>query len=285
MFLLPGPEIVKNYSMAEEKTLSNDELEARWTALRRTIDTEGVASCCKAIAEEPDPACRVSIFKFAIRKLGGGVGATSADLDAMIAVGDSGIVSMLEIARRSGDEARWTDQANITAYNLSANLCDCWGDGDSRLKRHFEAGLRYAGQALEFRRQLKKGPGPFSMAYWAQGKHLLSLKRPAEAAAAFRASLEAEESMVRENKGDPGDLGSAPGSLLNSRAFLGLALRESGQVTGAAMLDECLTLLRSQAEHGEGEVKEDAQVYLDQIVESVRRIGVRLLEPQTPAEN
>ena len=250
---------------------SNEELEARWTTLRRILDDEGSAACCAAIGAESDDANRITLFKLAIRKLGGGTGATPAELDAMIAIGDFAILNALEIARRSSETARWTDQANIMAYNLSANLCDCWGDGDSRARRHFDTGLRYANQALEFRRELKKGPGPFSMAYWAQGKHLLSLGRPAEAAAAFRASLEAEESLVRESGGDPGALKDAPGSLLNSRAFLGLALRESGQDAGTAMLDESLALLRSQLESGQGEVKEDAQVYVDQIVESVRR--------------
>ena len=77
--------------------------------------------------------------------------------------------------------------------------------------------------------------------------------------------------MVRETGGDPHALKTAPGSLLNSRAFLGLSLRQAGQAGGAAMLDESLAMLRSQAEQGAGEGKDDAVVYIEQIVETVRR--------------
>jgi len=64
---------------------------------------------------------------------------------------------------------------------------------------------------------------------------------------------------------------SAPGGWLNTRAFLGLSLLRAGDASGQNMLDEALRALRSQAQHGEGEMKDDAQVFRDQIDESTKR--------------
>jgi len=143
--------------MADEKSLTPEELEQRWMAVKQILDNEGKAACIAAICTEKNESYRQQLFRFAIRKLGGGTGATSTALDQMIEIGDAAIRHSLETADQDG--------ANVIAFNLSANLCDCWGDGDSRLKRHFEAGLRYADQALKFRRKLNKEPKPFSMAY------------------------------------------------------------------------------------------------------------------------
>ena len=118
--------------MTSEKTLSSDELESRWTELRRVLDSAGAAACCSAIHAESDDGCRSQLFRFAVRRLGGGSGATAEELDAMVIIGDNAIA----------DSKQREDQANVMAFNLSTNLCDCWGDGDSRLTRHFEAGLR-----------------------------------------------------------------------------------------------------------------------------------------------
>jgi hypothetical protein len=237
--------------MTSEKTLSNEELEARWSALRRVLDSEGAAACCSAIQSETDSDRRDQLFHFAIRKLGGGSGAPESELDAMVTIGDAAIAAL------SGREA----QVNLMCFNLSANLCDCWGDGDSRQKRHFEAGLRYADLALALRRTLKKDAASFSMAHWARGKHLLSLGRAAEAADAFQESVDCEQTAARENGQDPSALQNAPGGLVNARAFLGLA-----------MLQSSMAILRDRVEHGEGEMKEDAQIYLEQIQESIKRI-------------
>src|SRR5256885_7804918 len=112
--------------MASEKTFSKDELEARWTALHRVLDSEGASACCMAIQSEADSDRRDQLFRFAIAKLGGGSRATEAELDAMVMIGD------VAIAKPEDREA----QVNALCFNLSANLCDCWGDGDSRQTRH-----------------------------------------------------------------------------------------------------------------------------------------------------
>jgi hypothetical protein len=258
--------------MSDEKLLSNDELELRWTALRQVFDKDGPSGCIAAIRAESEDSIKNQLYRLSVRKLGGGTGATSAELDGMIAIGDAGIRDQLEVAARRPDvAARWEDSANVIAYNLSANLCDCWGDGDSRSKSHFEAGLRYADQALDMRRKLKKGLGPFSMAFWVRGKHLLSLGRVVEAATAFRECVACEDALARE-AGVRGDsVESFPGGLLNARAFLGLSLLRSGDLTGQTMLDEALAVLRSRSVNGEGDAKEDAQIYRDQVEESIKR--------------
>src|SRR4026208_922628 len=105
--------------MAEEKTLSNDELESRWTSLRQVFDNDGSMACLAVIRSEPDDARKNQPFRPAVRKLGGGVGATIADLDAMVTMGDAAIQHALETAvQRSSDRERWQDSANILAYNL-----------------------------------------------------------------------------------------------------------------------------------------------------------------------
>lgn len=258
--------------MADQNALSNDELELRWKALYADLDQNGVAACIAAIRSESSNDRRNQLYRLAVRKLGGGVGATPAELDAMIAIGDTAIGDLLEVAtQQPGDAARWDDNANVLAYNLSANLCDCWGDGDSRQKRHFEAGLRYADHALELRRKLSKGHGPFSMAYWARGKHLLSLGRAAEAEEAFRQCVRREILMAKESGANPDVNESAPAGLLNARAFLGLSLLRAGDTNGQAMLDAPLEVLRSRSTTGEGEEKDDAQAYRDQVEESIKR--------------
>ena len=247
--------------MTSEKPLSAEDLEARWSNLRRTLDHNGAAACCAAIQSEADVEHREQLFRYAIRKLGGGSGASASDLDAMVTIGN---------AATSNKEGR-EPQVNVLAFNLSANLCDCWGDGDSRQRSHFEAGLRFADLALELRKFLKKDASSFSMAHWARGKHLLSLGRAREAAEAFQESLNCEQTAARENGQDPSSLETAPGGLLNSRAFLGLSMARSGRQEGNAMLEESIAILSNRVEHGEGELKEDAQVYLDQIQESIKR--------------
>jgi len=251
--------------MADEKTLAEAELETRWTALRSILDREGSNACCAGLLSEADDVVRNQLFRFVIRKLGGGAGATTAELDAMVVIGEAAITNALNTAqRRAHEAARWQDEANISMFNLSANLCDCWGDGDSREQRHFEAGLRFADRALDLRRQLKKGPRPFAIAYWARGKHLLSVKRFLEAAEAFRSALAKEEEVA------PQPVEAVPGVLME-RAFLGFSLMRAGKEEGAPMLEGALSALRAIVEKGEGENKDDAQSYLDQILETMRR--------------
>jgi hypothetical protein len=256
--------------MSGEKTLTEVELDERLSSLRTVLDTDGARACCANISSEPDDSVRNQLFRFVIRKLGGRTGATAKDLDDMVLIGEAAIENALRIAERRPDEAdQWRDQANISMFNLSANLCDCWGDGDSRELRHFEAGLRFADHALDLRRQLKKGPGPFAMAFWARGKHLLSLKRPVEAADAFRNALENDQKILKEKESTPQAPETTP-SVLMDTAFLGFSLMRAGKAEGASMLESALTNLRMMTESSEDEVRDDAQLYVDEIQETMR---------------
>lgn len=109
------------------------------------------------------------------------------------------------------------------------------------------------------------------MAHWAKGKHLLSLGKATEGAEAFRDCLACEISLAREGGTNPDVNEFAPGGLLNARAFLSLALLRAGDPSGQAMLDAALAVLRSRSTSGEGEAKEDAQAYRDQVEESIKR--------------
>lgn len=129
----------------------------------------------------PDERARNDAFREAIKTIGFSRDLPPDDLDALVTIGKAAI----DNARATA--ARWLDEANITCFNMAANLADCWADGSRREQRHFEAGLAFADEALELRKQLNKGERPFAMAYWAKGKHLLSLGRFKDAADAFRA--------------------------------------------------------------------------------------------------
>ena len=83
--------------MADENVLSNDELELRWTALRQTLDNGGASACIAVIRSEAESSRRNQLYRLAVRKLGGGVGATSSELDAMISIGDAGIRDLLGV--------------------------------------------------------------------------------------------------------------------------------------------------------------------------------------------
>jgi hypothetical protein len=97
-----------------------------------------------------------------------------------------------------------------------------------------------------FGKLLKKDASSFSMGTWARGKHLLSLGRTREAAEAFQESLNCEQIAARENGQDPSSLETAPGGLLNSRAFLWLVDGTIRPAGGNAMLEETITILRNR---------------------------------------
>ncbi len=258
--------------MSLPQALTQDQLDSEWQRLRALLDSDGVHACQRAIAIESDAAARNQVYRFAIRKLGGGSGATPKDLDAMIELGMAAIEHAHATSKLDPERsALWLDEANVSAFNLAANLCDCWGDGDSRRREHFEAGLKFADQALILRRALKKGPGPFSMAHWMRGKHLLSLGRASESAESFAMSLSFEEKLASA-KGLPSQPSAlSPGSLLLSYAFLGLAKIRAGSPDGQSVFDTAKELLQAHVENGDSGTRDDAKAFLEQLAEAARR--------------
>ena len=206
-------------------------------AISRGGAPAGIAAVTHAAA---DPAARNTLYRLTLRKLAFGTWAAAeapAMLDAMIALGDATIANALA--------AGLTDEANITAYNMAANLCDCWGDAFTRDSHHFEKGLGYAEQALTLRRALEKGPGPFAMAFWAKGKHLLSLGRYADAAQAFSYALEKETEKAE---------GATSDGMTTAAGFLALARYYEARAALAARGTE------------------DCALFLDQLTKSERTV-------------
>jgi tetratricopeptide (TPR) repeat protein len=159
----------------------------------------------------------------------------------------------------------WKDQANVTCYNVSANLCDCWGDGYTRTDKHFKKGLDLVEKAIELRKELKKPDGPFAMAYWAKGKHLLSLKNYIDAEKNFALALDYEKKLAQKEQKPTQLVEDAPASLLNAAGFLGLAQDRKGTLQGKAMFTTALGLLESKVKKADSNLKDDIQLYVDQL--------------------
>ena len=153
--------------------------------------------------------------------------------------------------------------ANVLSYNLSADLVDCWpGDDDPREPRHYKAGLEAAQNCLAWRKELQKGPGPFSKAYWLKGAHELSLWRTQDAVDSFKASLE----YAREQAGDSGEelSSDSPWSVLLGEGFLRLAELANGRQEALAEFDRCCTLFEESIVKSELE-KSDLEYCLGQL--------------------
>ncbi len=160
----------------------------RLEALFRESGASGVIAFIRGFAE---PRARAQLYSLAQRRMGG---SSWADLDEFTALVNAAIDESLAQARDAPDDEqrrKLVDSANVLSYNLSAALADCWpGDDRPRTREHLRAGLAAADRCLQWRRELGKGPGPFSMAWWARGIHLLALGEVSDAASAFDASLE-----------------------------------------------------------------------------------------------
>lgn len=111
-------------------------------------------------------------------------------LDRMQEIYEACIVEALSIA---GTNNKLIDYANVTSYNLSANLADCWDDAiEPRTNAHFNAGISAANRCLELRKQLDKPPIAMAMAYFILGVHEYSLQHYSKAEAAWKKKLENE---------------------------------------------------------------------------------------------
>lgn len=253
-------------------SLTTDELESKWLELKSLLKQEdGVKTLIQGVAKWDDPKLRNQMYRYVIRKLGGGSITTPEALDQMDAIGTFAISHALEQADDGDDRRFWLEEANVSAYNLAANLCDCWGDGERRQLRHFGQGLVFADWALDLRLVLQKDAASFALAHWVRGKHLLSLKRSEEAIEAFSETIKAEIAARVEKDGvsaqEAADSSRDSPSQLMALAFLGLARMQAGQ--DPKLYDESLLLLRDMVSHG-GEAADSAKFYLAQIEESAR---------------
>lgn len=186
--------------------------------------------------------------------------------DTYVAFANAGIAECLRQAQAAADEdtrQRRTDTANVISYNLAADLADCWVDALTREQRHFTRGLQAAQDCIRWRLELDKGPGPFAIAYWAQGMHQLSLGDVRSAVESFKTGG-AFSSLAAINSGtgpvvDPaGDFG-----VILAAGYLGLAGICAGYAWGRGRYQEALAAFEGQL--GNPEIKEDAQFGIDQL--------------------
>ncbi|MCD4733609.1 hypothetical protein K8R78_05170, partial [bacterium] len=190
------------------------------------------------------------------------------NFDYLIDIVDAGIKEVLLQAKAATNaETRYklTDFANVLSYNISADLATCWpGDEAPREQRHLEYGLMAAEYCIAWREELNKGPGPFSMAWWAVGMHSLSLGNFAEAQDGFEKSLDYAIEMA---KAGGNSVEVAPGvhySIPLAQGYLGLALLAAGDEAGQTLYDEAIAALQGTVD-GFPAQKGDAAFCLDQL--------------------
>lgn len=137
-------------------------------------------------------------------------------LDRMQEIYEECITEALAIA--DGDE-ELIAYANITSYNLSANLADCWLDAaEPRSEKHYLAGIEAAKRCLELRVLLNKPPAAMAMAYFTLGVHEYSLRNYSNAEQAWQSKLENELQWQETQAQEGYDL-----NIILSHGLIGLA--------------------------------------------------------------
>ena len=245
-----------------------------WERIEPLAVGGGARAVIEFAASIGDPEERRRTFWFA-RQLLSGREWEGKDLSVVAAVAKAGIEEFLNQAETETDEemsAKLLDTANAFSYNLSADLADCWpGDELQRTNEHFEIGLSAAEHCIEWRKQLNKGPGPFSGAHWAAGMHSLSLGHLNDARKHFAKSLAWAEKGARE-EGRPADLVPEAGfGVILGHGYLGLAEAASGSESGSARYQKALDAFEGMKEI-EGQA-DDAQFGIDQLRKVEQKYG------------
>ena len=252
-------------------------VESHWPEMLRLMQSQGADAVVAYVQGFDDPTTRRQLFARAQQGFGGGPW-EGRDLDAITTVVEAGIAEGIAQAAAATDEAQraeLTDYANVLSYNLSAALADCWPDDDlPRESRHLAAGLRAADQCLAWRTELGKGPGPFSMAWWARGIHLLSQGLREDAEKAFEESLRfAREAATARGASTASD-STGDWAVLLGDGYLALA-RRTRQAAGARdAWSSCLLALEAGAAAREGDA-EDLRFCTAQLVAAERKLRSR----------
>ena len=234
-----------------------DELKARFAS-------GGAAAVLAFVRGFAAPLDRRKLFLLAHQLLGT---AACPDLDGYVALMRGAIEDVLAMAAAETDPAerlKRTDFANVLSYNFSAHLAACWPeDARPRHERHHREGLAAAERCLAWRRELGKGPGPFSMAWWAKGAHELSLGRPRDAAASFERSRECAADALRAAGADAGP--GADFAVVLAEGYRGIALAKAGDPSGPRTFDAACAAFEHTVARAAGEAKEDAEFGLAQL--------------------
>lgn len=229
--------------------------ETYWPEFKTLAEKGQYQEIVEMIQKIPGSKERVGLLRFAVRSLMFRDW-SSKSLVPILLLGDLAI----ETAMESGD----IEEANVICYNMSANLADCWDDGFIRNRENFDKGLQYAKRALEFRRQLKKGPGPFSLAYWAQGIHQYLLGDLSGAEKSFLQSLNAAVEAARAEQKEIVISKNAPFSVLIGFGYLAIARIAQGSQEAQATYNQVMTAFEQMKGISE-DAKGDAEIGLKQL--------------------
>ncbi len=221
----------------------------QWPEIRELAEQGGVVAVIESIRADENLDDRRGLFSLACGKLSHEEW-PGKSLDATIEIARAAIAEGLEQAANESDPAeaaKCLNFSNVLSYNLAADLADCWPEDDrTRERHHFETGLAAADDCIRWRKELGKGPFPFSIAYWAHGMHSLSLGDTSQAVTSFERSLEAAREFARgEGKTDEAGASATFGVNLGV-GYLGLARWRHGLAEGEAEYKSALTAFIAQ---------------------------------------
>ncbi|HUV85941.1 MAG TPA: hypothetical protein VMX79_02385 [bacterium] len=240
--------------------------EIHWNEMRTRMETGGAAAVADFVAAFNDEERR-KLYSFAQRAFYGREW-EGKSFDGYVEVSNAGIAEGLrqaEAAPSAEYSAKLVDFANVLSYNLSAGLAECWpGDTLPREKRHFEAGLKAAEDCIRWREELGKGPGPFAMAYWAKGMHLLSLGDVDGALENFRKSFDYYVEVAKEEGAATEVSAEAGFGLILADGYVGLAEWVRGDGEGKGRYEKAVASFREGAEKY-ADKKDDFQFGVDQL--------------------
>ncbi|MES3037744.1 MAG: hypothetical protein V4736_07550 [Bdellovibrionota bacterium] len=242
--------------------MAQSPLESHWPLIKSLAEKGDQSQLLKHITDTPDSKERVELFRFAIRCLMYREW-TNKNLSPIVDLGDAVINHALDLSK-GPDGAHFREQANIMCFNMSANVADCWDNGFIRTTVHFEKGLRWADQALELRRELKKGPDPLSMAFWARGMHLMSLGRLPEAQGEFLKSLDYAQVTAAEMEAEKEVSPKAPFLVLLGFGYLALVQIAQGLKEGSMVFEQVMDAFNGMAQLS-AEGKDDAAIGVAQL--------------------
>lgn len=242
--------------------------------VRKLLDTGDTAPLLAFVAGVKSPLERRQLLSLAQQTLSKRKDRTRS-LDSLIEVARAGVEEGMRQAAAETDPseaAKRRDFAQQVSFDLAADLAECWpGDLTPRARRHFEAGLAAASEAVRLRDELAKPPAARAAASWVRGAHELSLGRRKDAAASFERALDYAR---RAAKGAPAAV--VPGGdvqVILASGALGLA-------TGTSLFDDACAALDATAARLDREKAEHAAISAAQL----RWFKERLSAPDRPAD-
>lgn len=229
--------------------------ESYWPRIKALAEVEDYSQIENLISSVVDIKERISLYRFTVRGLMFRDW-SKKNLTPIIRLGDLAI----DTALKSGE----IEEANIICYNMSSNLAGCWDDGFQRTYGDFTKGLIYAEKSLQLRRELKKGPGPFFLAYWAKGIHQFYLEDLAGAECSFNLCLQAAMDVASVEDSDIRISKETTFNVLLATGYLSLAQLAQGH-TEAKMIYEKVISAFEEMKLLSADAKADAEIGLYQL--------------------